>query len=55
MRISADREHLLAELEARQDEVLEQLDALERRLDKLLAEYNPPATAKPTPPLAEAA
>jgi hypothetical protein len=33
------RVDLLQELEARQDEVLEQLDALNAQLEKLLAEY----------------
>jgi hypothetical protein len=39
------RVDLLRELEVRQDEVLEQLDALNARLEKLLAEYAP---ARPT-------
>jgi hypothetical protein len=39
------RVDLLHELEARQDEVLDQLDALNARLEKLLAEYTPERTA----------
>jgi hypothetical protein len=35
------RVDLLRELEARQDEVLEQLDALNVQLEKLLAEFAP--------------
>jgi hypothetical protein len=54
MRITADRDDLLAQLEARQDEVLSQLDALDARLEKLLAEFAPPAPSKPQP-LADAA
>jgi len=40
---------LLHELESRQDEVLEQLDALNAQLEKLLAEYTPgkPAASGP--------
>jgi hypothetical protein len=33
---------LLLELEARQDEVLAQLDGLNLRLEQVLAEYSPP-------------
>lgn len=33
----------LADLEARQDEVLEQLDALNQRLERVLAEFTPKA------------
>jgi hypothetical protein len=54
MRISSDRDDLLAQLEARQEEVLDQLNALDARLEKLLAEFAPPAAAKPQP-LADAA
>jgi hypothetical protein len=43
------RVDLLAELEARQDEVLEQLDALNARLEKLLAEFTPERPAAPVP------
>jgi hypothetical protein len=38
---------LLHELETRQDEVLEQLDALNAQLEKLLAEYTPAQPAAP--------
>jgi hypothetical protein len=41
---------LLQELEARQDELLEQLDALNARLEQLLAEYTPARTATPNAP-----
>jgi len=47
MRIASDRNDLLAQLEARQDEALSQLETLEARLEKLLAEFSPPAAAKP--------
>lgn len=47
MRIPADRDNLLAELESRQDEVLEQLAALESQLEKLLAEFAPAQAATP--------
>jgi flagellar motility protein MotE (MotC chaperone) len=43
-----DREQTLQELEARQDEVLRQLEALERQLEALLAEYAPPQLAQET-------
>jgi hypothetical protein len=35
------RTELLYDLEARQDELLEKLDALNAQLEKLLAEYTP--------------
>ena len=41
------RVDLLRELETRQDEVLEQLNALNERLEKLLAEYAPQKVAGP--------
>lgn len=56
MRIASERDDLLAQLEARQDEVLSQLNELDSRLEKLLAEFAPPVAAKPQPqPLADAA
>jgi hypothetical protein len=48
------RVDLLQELEARQDEVLEQLDALNAQLEKLLAEYTPDRPAAPVPAKAAA-
>jgi hypothetical protein len=46
------RVDLLQELETRQDEVLRQLDELNARLEKLLAEYTPqkPVIAGPAGP-----
>ncbi len=41
---------LLQELEARQDELLEQLDALNSRLERLLAEFTPARAAAPNSP-----
>ena len=48
MRISADRDDLLAELETRQDEVLCQLDALDARLESCWRIRSPPPQ-KPQP------
>ncbi len=37
----------IVDIETRQDDVLRQLEILERRLEQVLAEYAPPASASP--------
>jgi hypothetical protein len=44
-----DTTRRILEIEARQDEALRELGALERRLGQVLAEYLPLATGSPAP------
>ena len=49
MESMSSRVNLLEELEGRQDKVLRELDALNERLERLLAEFKPAADARVIP------